>query len=145
MKKFLYSFLLLSSATLFAQKNTATKFAVANDIVGTVDMFTNYKKVIQGSQVYKTQAALPQNLKKFSSLAENNGLTEFKFNTKQYNIDSVGLFEMNVQHELPKENPVFIDGYELTDANIYIFGDLLAKMEVKNKDGKKYLYISTKK
>lgn len=145
MKKLLYSFLLLSSATLFAQKNTATKFAVANDIVGTVDMFTNYKKVIQSSQVYKTQAALPQNLKKFNSLAEKNGLTEFKFNTKQYNIDSVVLSDMNLQHELPKDNPVFIDGYELTDSNTYVFGDILAKMEVKNNDGKKALFISTKK
>lgn len=145
MKKLFYSFLLLSSATLFAQKNTATKFAVANDIVGTVDMFTNYKKVIQGAQVYKTQAALPQNLKKFSSLAESNGLTEIKFNTTKYNIDSLPLSDLNIQFELPKDNAVFIDGYELQDTSTYVFGDILAKMEVRNKDGKKALYISTKK
>lgn len=145
MKKILYSFLLLSSATLWAQKNPATKFAVANDVVGTVDMFTNHQDIIQSKQLYKTPAALPQNLKKYSELAENNGIVEFKIKPGKDNIDRVGLYEMNVQFGLPTENPVFVDGYEFTNTKTLVFGDILAKMEVHDRNGKKVLHISTTK
>ncbi|MFP7657966.1 hypothetical protein [Chryseobacterium proteolyticum] len=64
MKKILYSFLLVSSVCLFGQKNPSAKFAVANDIVGTVDMFKDKSDFIQSMHVYKTPATLPQNLKK---------------------------------------------------------------------------------
>lgn len=143
MKKLLYSFLLLSSATLFAQKNPATKFAVANDIVGTVDMFTMHKDAVKGSQVYKTAASLPQNLKKYSSIAEN-GLVEYKFKTGQDNIDRLPLSDLNIQYMIPAENPVYIDGYEFTNTKTLVFGDILTKMEAKDKDGKKTLFITTK-
>ncbi|WP_027378424.1 hypothetical protein [Chryseobacterium daeguense] len=143
MKKLLYSFLLLSSATLFAQKNPATKFAVANDIVGTVDMFTMHKDAVKGSQVYKTAASLPQNLKKYSSIAEN-GLVEYKFKTGQDNIDRLPLSDLNIQYMIPEETPVYIDGYEFTNTKTLVFGDILTKMEAKDKDGKKTLFITTK-
>jgi hypothetical protein len=63
MKKILYSFLIVSSVALSAQKNPSIKFAVANDIVGTVGMFSARKAIVQSSSVYKSPAGLPQGLK----------------------------------------------------------------------------------
>jgi hypothetical protein len=143
MKKLLYSFLLLSSATLFAQKNTATKFAVANDIVGTVDMFNAYKSRIQSTQTYKA-ANLPQNLKKFGYIAEN-GLVEYKLKSGQGVLDRLPLSELNAQYGLAKNTPVFIDGYEFTNTNTLVFGDILGNMEVIDNKGSKAVSIITKK
>ncbi|WP_370899725.1 hypothetical protein [Chryseobacterium gossypii] len=143
MKKIFYSLLVFSSATLFAQKNTTTKFAVANDIVGTVDMFNNKKNIIQSMNVYKTPANLPQNLKKYSYLAEN-GIVEFKIKNGYENLDRISLAQLNEQQNIAKETPVFIDGYEFTDTDTKVFGDILTKMEVKDNAGKKTLFIKTK-
>jgi hypothetical protein len=143
MKKLLYSFLLLSSATLFAQKNTATRFAVANDIVGTVDMFNNKKDIVQSMNVYKTPANLPQNLKKYSNIADN-GIVEFKLKKGYENLDRISLAQLNQQYGISKDSPVLIDGYEFTNADTKIFGDILANTEVKDNNGKKTLFITTK-
>ncbi|GAA4161997.1 hypothetical protein GCM10022217_28630 [Chryseobacterium ginsenosidimutans] len=143
MKKLLYSFLLLSSATLFAQKNTTTKFAVANDIVGTVDMFNAYKSRIQSTQTYKA-ANLPQNLKKFGYIAEN-GLVEYKLKSGQGVLDRLPLSELNAQYGLAKNTPVFIDGYEFTNTDTLVFGDILGNMEVIDNGGKKAVSVITKK
>jgi hypothetical protein len=143
MKKLLYSFLLLSSATLFAQKNTATKFAVAHDIVGTVDMFNAHKDAIQSMHVYKTPANLPQSLKKYSNIAEN-GLAEIKIKSGQNNFDRVPLTDLNIQYQIAEDTPVYIDGYEFTNTKTLVFGDILTKMEAKDKDGKRTLFITTK-
>lgn len=144
MKKLLYSFLLLSSATLFAQKNASTKFAVANDIVGTVDMFTaNHKSSIQSSRVYKSAAELPQNLKKYSFIAEN-GLVEYKLKSDQDGIDRITLSEINEQYGLAKDTPVIIDGYEFKSSDTKVFGDILNNMHVIDNNGAKAVSITTK-
>ncbi|ASK32617.1 hypothetical protein CEY12_22140 [Chryseobacterium sp. T16E-39] len=142
MKKILYSFLLLSSAFLFGQKNPAAKFAVANDIVGTVNMFKDKPDFIQSMHVYKTPATLPQNLKKFSYIAEN-GITEFKIKKGYENLDRITLAQLNTQNDLPKETPVIIEGYEFTNTDTPIYADILAKTEVKDYNGKKSLFITT--
>ena len=139
MKKILYSFLLLSSVTLFAQKSPV-KFAVANDIIGTVDMFSARKNIIQSSKVYNT-ASLPQSLKKYSAIAVN-GITEYKIKPG-YGLDRISLASLNEQNNLPKETPVFIEGYEFTNTDTLIYGDILAASEVKDYNGKKTLFIST--
>jgi hypothetical protein len=143
MKKLLYSFLLLSSVTLFAQKNASTKFAVADDIVGTVDMFTaNHKTAIQNTQTYKSAAELPQNLKKYSFIAEN-GLVVYKLKSDEGAIDRILLSELNVHYGLAKDTPVFIDGYEFKNSDTKVFGDILNKMEVIDNHGAKAVSITT--
>lgn len=142
MKKILYSFLLFSSVCLFGQKNPATKFAVANDIVGTVDMFNTKKDFVQSMNVYKTLANLPQNLKKYSYIAEN-GLIEVKIKKGYESLDRLTLADLNTQNNLPKETPVLIEGYEFTNTDTRVFGDILAKVEVKDYNGKKSLFITT--
>lgn len=142
MKKILYSFLLFSSVCLFGQKNPATKFVVANDIVGTVDMFSTKKDFVQSMNLYKTPANLPQNLKKYSYIAEN-GLTEIKIKKGYESLDRLTLAELNIQNNLPKETPVIIEGYEFTNTDTRVFGDILAKTEVKDYNGKKSLFITT--
>ena len=144
MKKLLYSFLLLSSATLFAQKNASTKFAVADDIVGTVDMFTaNHKSSIQSTRTYKSAAELPQNLKKYGFIAEN-GLVEYKFKSNQGGIDRISLSEINTQYGLAKDTPVIIDGYEFKNSDTKVFGDILNNMHVVDNNGTKAVSITTK-
>ncbi|WPO84015.1 hypothetical protein SD427_06705 [Chryseobacterium sp. JJR-5R] len=145
MKKLLYSFLLLSSATLFAQKSPQAKFAVANDIVGTADMFTaNHKNAIQSTRTYKTAAELPQNLKKFSYIADN-GLVEYKLKNGMSALDRLTLSDVNIQFGLPKETPVLIDGYEFTNTDTLVYGDILYNMEAVDHNGKKAVSITTTK
>ncbi|MCJ8153875.1 hypothetical protein MKJ01_08920 [Chryseobacterium sp. SSA4.19] len=144
MKKLFYSFLLLSSATASAQKDVNAKFAVANDIVGTVDMFTaNHKNSIQSTRTYKSAAELPQNLKNFSYLADN-GLVEYKLKSGT-SIDRLALSEVNVQFGLPEQTPVFIDGYEFKNTNTKVYGDLLYNMQVIDRNGQKAVSITTTK
>ncbi|ROI04670.1 MULTISPECIES: hypothetical protein [unclassified Chryseobacterium] len=142
MKKLLYSFLLLSSATLFAQQNPSIKFAVANNIIGTVEMFNAKKAIVQSSKVYSNAANLPQNLKKYSFIS-SQGFTEYKIKSGYEGLDRISLADLNTQHDIPADTPVFIEGYEFTDTNTVVYGDILGKMEAKNHNGRKTLFIST--
>lgn len=143
MKKILYSFLILSSATLFAQqKNPAVKFAVADNAIGTVELFNARKNLMQVSKVYNNPASLPQSLKKYSSVF-TKGITEYKFKNGENPFDKMALSEINVQYNIPADNPVFIEGYEFTDTSALIYPQIRKKMEVKDYNGKKTLFIYT--
>ncbi|AKK73742.1 hypothetical protein [Chryseobacterium gallinarum] len=142
MKKLLYSFLLLSSATLFAQQNPSIRFAVANNIIGTVEMFNAKKTIVQSSKVYSSAANLPQTLKKYSFIS-TQGFTEYKIKNGYEGLDRISLADLNAQYDIPADTPVFIEGYEFTDTNTLVYGDILGKMEAKNYNGKKTLFIST--
>ncbi|MCT2560654.1 hypothetical protein [Chryseobacterium herbae] len=140
MKKILYSFLILSSVALSAQKNPAVKFAVANDIVGTVGMFNARKAIVQSSNAYKSAAGLPQGLKKYSFLAER-GLTEVKIKNGFEGLDRISLAQLNEQNGLPENTPVMIEGYEFPDTTVKIYGDIMGGTEVKDYNGKKTLFL----
>lgn len=144
MKKLLYSFLILSSATLFAQqKNPAAKFAVADNVIGTVELFNSKKNILQVSKVYKTAASLPQALKKYSFIFPN-GVTEYKFKNGENMFDTMSLAQVNVTYRLPEDNPVFIEGYEFTDVqNTRIYPQISKRSEIKDHNGKKTLFIYT--
>lgn len=144
MKKILYSFLLFASVSVFAQKNPDTKFAIANGNVGTVAMFDANKQYVQSVNMYKNSAALPQDLKKFSFLAEN-GLASVKFKKEYGTLDFISLAEINKQNGLAAETPVVIDGYEFTDTKINIFANLMENSEVKDYNGKKTFVITSPK
>lgn len=145
MKKILYSFLLFSSVTLFAQqKNPAVKFAVADNAIGTVELFntSTIKNLMQVSKVYNNPASFPQSLQKYSSVF-TKGITEYKFKNGQNPFDKMTLSEINVQYNIPTDNPVFIEGYEFTDTSALIYPQIRKKMEVKDYNGKKTLFIYT--
>lgn len=142
MKKLLYSLLIFASATMFAQKNTSVKFAVGDDIVGTVTMFNANKNFVQSISTFKTKASLPQNLKKFEFLADN-GLAEAKLKGNVGTLDNISLAQMNEQHDLPKDNPVFIEGYEFKDTSIKIYANMMQDYKVEDINGKKTLVITT--
>lgn len=144
MKKLLYSFLLLSSATLFAQNSSSAKFVVANDVIGTVKMFNTRKEVVQSSVSYKNAASLPQNLKKYSFIAQN-GLAEVKFKKGYEGLDRVTLSQMNRQYNLAPETPVFIEGTEFPDTSVEVYADIVqGQFDVKDHNGKKTLFITNK-
>lgn len=144
MKKVLYSFLLFASISIFAQKNPATKFAIANGNVGTVALFEANKQYVQSINMYKNSAALPQDLKKFSFLAEN-GLASVKFKKDYGTLDSISLSELNKQNGLAPETPAVIDGYEFNDTKITIFANLMENAQVKDYNGKKTIVITSPK
>jgi len=144
MKKVLYSFLIFASATVFAQKNTNTKFAVANGAVGTLALFDAQKAYVQKANNFKTKATLPQNLKKYEFLADN-GLTEVTFKKEMGTLDVLLLSDYNMQHKLPKDAPVLIDGYEFTDSSTKIFSDIIGETAVQTVNGTPTLVITTKK
>lgn len=144
MKKILYSLLVFASATIFAQKNPNVKFAICNDAVGTVAMFDAKKEFVQSVNVFKAKANLPQNLKKFDYLADN-GLAEVKFKKDFGTLDFMSLANFNVQNGLPKDAPVFIEGYEFKNTDTNIFADMIADSKVETVDGKKALVITTVK
>ncbi|WP_276878119.1 hypothetical protein [Chryseobacterium joostei] len=140
MKKLLYSFLILSSATLFAQK----KLAVADNTIGTVDLFNAKKSLMQVSKVYNSAASLPAALKKYSSVFPN-GVTEYKFKNGHNVLDIMTLAEINKQHGIAEDNLVFIDGHEFKDSATKIFPEIVAKSEKKDYNGKMTYYIYTTK
>lgn len=144
MKKILYSLLVFASATIFAQKNPNVKFAICNDAVGTVAMFDAKKEFVQSVNVFKAKANLPQNLKKFDYLADN-GLAEVKFKKNFGTLDFMSLANFNTQNGLPKDAPVFIEGYEFKNTDTNIFADMIADTKVETVDGKKALVITTVK
>ena len=132
MKKLLYSFLILSSATLFAQqKNPAVKFAVADNAIGTVELFNAKKNILQVSKVYNTPASLPQSLKKYSSVF-TKGVTEYKFKNGENIFDRMPLSDINVQYNVAADTPVFIEGYEFTDTSTLIYPEIKKRAETKD-------------
>jgi len=141
MKKFLYSLLIFASATLFAQKNTTVKFAVAGDMVGTTTLFENQKEYVQSTQAHKA-ANLPQKLKKFSFIADQ-GLSEVKLKNNLGPLDNASLAQYNEQSNLPKDTPVIIEGYEFKDTNMRIYAGIVQQLEVKDYNGVKSVFITT--
>lgn len=138
MKKLIYTFLILSSPTLFAQK----KLAVAGDIIGTTELFDSEKKAMHLSKTYTSAANLPVNLQKFST-AFPQGITEYKFKNGGLGRDKLTFQQINRQYNIPENNTVFLDGHEFTDAKTQIFAEIVGKIEVKDYNGNKTLYIST--
>ncbi|MGL6125580.1 hypothetical protein BBI01_05925 [Chryseobacterium artocarpi] len=138
MKKLIYTFLILSSATLFSQK----KLAVVGDIIGTTELFDTQKKTMYFSKTYTSAASLPTHLRKFSS-AFPNGVTEYKNKNYVSGMDKLTFEQINRQYNIPENNTVFLDGHEFTDTQTTIFAEIAAKIEVKDYNGKKTLYIST--
>ncbi|RQO33787.1 hypothetical protein DBR39_22725 [Chryseobacterium sp. KBW03] len=142
MKKLLYIFLILSSAMLSAQKSTSVKFAVYNDAIGTASMFNLYKSSIEKVNVFKPKAHLPSNLKKFDYLADN-GLIEIKFKKNAGYPDSLSLEMLNEQNNLPKDRPVFIEGYQCNDTATRIYNEMIGNIEIIDLNGQKSIHIST--
>lgn len=141
MKKLLYSILLFTSVILFGQKNKNVKFAICNDVLGTVDMFESYKKQIESTVLFKADK-LPQHLKKFNFLAES-GLTEIKLKKNYGTPDILSLENFNEQNSLAKDTPVNIDGFIVNDTTTKIYSEIIKDSEVRVEDGKKYIFIST--
>ncbi|KQR94910.1 hypothetical protein ASG01_03320 [Chryseobacterium sp. Leaf180] len=142
MKKILYTLLIFASATVFGQKSNTVKFAVANNAIGTVNMFEANKQFIQSMHVYKSAATLPQDLKKFSDISDR-GLAEIKFKKDFGTLDFLSAGSLNEQYKLPKDQPVMVEGYEIpSDTNI--FAEMIKTAEVKDVNGKKMLFISAK-
>ncbi|ASE60450.1 hypothetical protein EGY07_13415 [Chryseobacterium indologenes] len=138
MKKLLYSFLILSSATLFAQQ----KFAVADNAIGTVNLFNSKKSVLQVSKTY-TAANLPADLKKYSSIF-TKGVTEYKFKNGENVMDRMSLAEINTQYGVAKDTPVFMGEHEFSDTSTMVYPQIIDNGEVKDYNGKKTLFITLK-
>ncbi|MCP1300505.1 hypothetical protein NK356_15115 [Chryseobacterium sp. S0630] len=142
MKKLLYIFLMLFSAVLFAQKNSNIRFAVYNNVIGTSSMFDLYKNSIEKTIIFKTKANLPSHLKKFDYLADN-GLIEIKFKKNAGFPDSLSLEMLNEQNNLPKDRPVFIEGYQFNDTTTLVYNDMISNIELIDSNGQKNIHIST--
>lgn len=138
MKKLLYSFLILSSATLFAQQ----KLAIADNIIGTEALFNSKGTSMQVVKVYNSGTELPANLKKFSSVF-TNGVTEYK-SLDGTKLSKITLSSLNKQQDLAANNPVFIDDNKFTDSSIMISTEIPATTQIKDYNGKRTLYIYTK-
>lgn len=142
MKKLLYTFLIFFSGVLLAQKNNTVKFAIYNNVIGTVSMFNLYKSSIEKINVFKTKASLPSHLKKFDYLADN-GLVEIIFKKNAGYPDSLSLEMLNEQNNLSKERPVYIDGYQFNDTSTLIYNDMITTIEFKEVNGQQCIHIST--
>lgn len=138
MKKLLYSFLILSSATLFAQQ----KLAIADNMIGTEALFNSKGSSMQLVKAYNSGTELPANLKKFSSVF-TNGVTEYK-STGGTKLSKITLASLNKQKDLPANSPVFINDYKFTDSSTMISTEMPATSKIKEYNGKPTLYISTK-
>lgn len=142
MKKLLYIFLVFFSGMLIAQKNTYVKFAVYNNTIGTASMFDLYKDSIEKVNVFKTKASLPPHLKKLDYLADN-GLIEIKFKKNAGYPDSLSLEMLNEQNNLPKDRPVFIEGYQFNDTTTLVYNEMIDNIDLIDSNGQKNIHIST--
>ncbi|MEN5307363.1 hypothetical protein ABE425_07585 [Chryseobacterium cucumeris] len=142
MKKLLYIFLVFFSGMFIAQKNTHVKFAVYNNTIGTASMFDLYKNSIEKVNAFKTKASLPPHLKKFDYLADN-GLIEIKFKKNAGYPDSLSLEMLNEQNNLPKDRPVFIEGYLFNDTTTLVYNEMIDNIELIDSNGQKNIHIST--
>lgn len=142
MKKLLYTFLIFASGMVMAQKSNTVKFAVYNDVIGTAKMFDNYKSSIEKINIFKTKATLPSNLKKFEYLADN-GLVEVKLKKNGAYPDSISLELLNSQNNVPKNSPVFIDGYKIEGPDTRIYSEMIENTDIIDYNGQKCLSIST--
>lgn len=143
MKKFLYTALLFASVTVFGQKTGQSPFVLIDGIISSEKMIKNDvpKSDIQTMNVYKTKAALPQNLKNWVEVS-GKGLTELKLKKSANVYDRISLGELNEQFKLSKNNPVFVDGRKMENTDLLIFGNVLENMEVKTIDGMQVLSIT---
>ncbi|PWW17683.1 MULTISPECIES: hypothetical protein [unclassified Chryseobacterium] len=142
MKKLLYIFFITNSLLLLGQKNSNIQFAVYNDAIGTSSMFNLYKSSIEKLNFFKTKASLPSHLKKFDYLADN-GLIEITFKKNEGYPDSLPLEMLNEQSNLPKDRPVFIEGYQFNDTTIRVYSEMITNIELKDCNGLQCIYIST--
>ncbi|MGV2448874.1 UNVERIFIED_CONTAM: hypothetical protein POZ17_05785 [Ralstonia mannitolilytica] len=142
MKKLLYIFFITNSLLLLGQKNSNIQFAVYNDAIGTSSMFNLYKSSIEKVNVFKTKASLPSHLKKFDYLADN-GLIEITFKKNEGYPDSLPLEIINEQSNLPKDRPVFIEGYQFNDTNTRVYSEMITNIEIKDCNGLQCIHIST--
>ena len=142
MKKLLYIFIVFFSGVLSAQKNNNVKFAVYNNAIGTDAMFDLYRSSIEKATVFKTKASLPSHLKKFDYLADN-GLMEIRFKKNAGYPDSLSLETLNEQNNLPKDRPVFIEGYEFNDTTTLVYNEMIGNIELIDSNGQKNIHIST--
>ena len=142
MKTAVCIFIICISAMLSAQKKANPKFAVCNDVIGTVKMFNHYKDQVEKTTIFKTKASLPAHLKKFEFLA-NGGLTEIQLKKNAGTPDIISLEMINEQYSLPKNTPVSIDGYSFDDSQINIYSEIITDGKIMDSNGQKILYLTT--
>lgn len=142
MKKLLYILFITTSLLLPAQKNSNIQFAVYNDAIGTASMFKLYKNSIEKLNIFKTKASLPSHLKKFDYLADN-GLIEVILKKNEGYPDSLSLEMLNEQSNLPKNRPVFIEGYQFNDTTTRVYSDMISNIDLKDSNGKQFIHITT--
>ncbi|MDQ1856045.1 MULTISPECIES: hypothetical protein [unclassified Chryseobacterium] len=142
MKKLLSLLFITTSLLIWGQKSNTIQFAVYNDAIGTASMFNLYKSSIEKLNVFKTKASLPSRLKKFDYLADN-GLIEITFKKNEGYPDSLSLEMINEQSNLPKDRPVFIEGYQFNDTTTRIYSEMITNIELKDCSGLQCIHIST--
>lgn len=139
MRKILYTFLLVASAMTYAQSKNQPVVLV-DGMLASNSLIAGDKKNIQSTKVFKTAANLPQNLKSFEGLASNGIISA---SVKENYYDRISLEGLNQQFKLNAENTVYFDGQPIKDTTIQVLGNVLEHMEVREKDGQKFLYIFT--
>jgi hypothetical protein len=141
MKKLIFSFALVASTFVFAQKSKTVRFAIFNDVIGVTQIAERAKSSIASTKAYKAGEKLPADLQKYAFLADN-GLTKIELKPNSIAGDLYPLQTFNEGYKLDKNTPVVIDGYTV-DASFTIYSDIVASTEVKEKDGRKYLSVTT--
>ncbi|PRB00659.1 hypothetical protein CQ046_17675 [Chryseobacterium sp. MYb7] len=60
--------------------------------------------------------------------------------------DSLSLETLNEQNSLPKDRPVFIEGYQFNDTATLVYNEMISNIEVIDTNGqKKHSYFNHKK
>src|SRR5690606_13927360 len=96
------------------------------------------KKNVQTTNTYKS-TNLPQNLKRFESLAVN-AITAVKVKENYY--DKISLKELNQGFKLESHTPVNFDGNMLTNTDLIVLGNVLEHMNVTEVNGKNMITMS---
>ena len=144
MKKIIFSIALFTAAFMYSQKNPNVRFAVIDGAIGTESLVKEFKNNIKSTKKFNKGAALSTSMQKFNIIADN-GLVEATFKPEMgLPVDLYPVKTMNEQNNLPADNPIILDGYEIP-ANMTIYSNIIETFEIKDYNGKKTVFITVKK
>ncbi len=144
MKKLIFSFAIFASAFMYSQKNTNVRFAIIDDIIGTESLIAEAKNNVKSTKKFNKGAALPASMQKYSFLADN-GLTQVALKPELGTpFDLYPIKSINEQNNLPIDNPVILEGYEIP-SGMTIYSNIIETFEIKDYNGKKTVFITIRK
>ena len=115
---------------------------IINGVIGNENQLTSMdQKLLSGISVYKSNE-LPENLQAFSNFA-GDGIIDITLNSELQESGVLSLHDLNLKHNLPDNNSIYVDGTYVTDNNIKIYKNAIVDEKMIDNKGHDVLNIWT--